>query len=721
MSKSIFQNIPEAEKLLGMETEELAGYMLEHLHSLDAHSLQTESHPINFTNSISRCYPAQYTEKIKGKTLETLNFLSNQNYIYPRNNEGWFSIADKGNKVKTASEFNAQWSQNRKVTPQSDRTQQTINTLKLFLDELNNIEASLHSDGYSKMGQRFDRWKSRCIRFIADNFGGGEAEKLSRYEMLDTATPQIARHRHNHTVVTFKECRSFLEVLLDEVERYGEDYLRPTVEDSAEEANEEPTTAPATPSPAIPTSVKSQSNVSYDFPKIELSTEEQQWLGTICQQFLKGYLVDVDRLKKSWYEQGKWPNGFRPSEIDSRLLRNGNKPTLLGIWHAYPGPENKWIEKSDQLIRYVKERISNSTSKEIKVAEIAEAIGVTERSVSVLIHLLPSMGFYYTATVAPVRHDIVRIPGELDMYTSLRLDDPEKMDDYLSYKNMEKQIKKVYGEAETESRETSTKVQPLDEDKLIHANQLYDKVKNSIHNTKPLDQNTAKLIIESADDAIKEFGSTSQEKKIELRLWKAQAELILPPSTIEELRKRAEGQLLKRSYPKNVVLRNVMLALIALGIVILGLFALWRALSKSSDMTKVEPSPSPIPAQSTEPALNLTPTPVTTPSLEPKHITLSQMHNYRISENSDYVIEDDDYEILLHCKDIWFSGQRVSLELRLPRAATNNLQDIDLPLGSITEVSLGRRSYSLTVDDIANDINGPDTARITMTRSQQSQ
>jgi hypothetical protein len=189
-------------------------------------------------------------------------------------------------------------------------------------------------------------------------------------------------------------------------------------------------------------------NISYNFPKIKLSSNEQQWLGTICQQFLKGYLVDVDRLKRSWHEQGKWPKGFRPSEIDSRLLQKGNKPTLLGIWHAYPVPKNKWIDKFDQLVRYVKERISNSTSKDIKVTEIAKAIGVTERSVSVLIHLLTSMGFYYSATVAPIRHDIVRIPGELDMYASLHLDDPEKMDDYLSYENMEKQITKVFGESE---------------------------------------------------------------------------------------------------------------------------------------------------------------------------------------------------------------------------------------------------------------------------------
>lgn len=350
--------------------------------------------------------------------------------------------------------------------------------------------------------------------------------------------------------------------------------------------------------------------MSYHFPKIELSTDEQQWLGTICQQFLKGYLVDVDRLKKSWHEQGKWPKGFRPSEIDSRLLQKENKPTLLGIWHAYPVPENKWIANFDQLVRYVKERISNSTSTEIKVADIAKSIGITERSVSVLIHLLTSVGFYYSATVTPVRHDVVRIPEELEMYASLRLDDPEKMDDYLSYENIEAQIKKVFDEAETEAYDSSTKARPTSEDKYGDANQLYDKVKNLIDNTNPLDQTTAQLIIESADDAIKEFGNTNQDKKVELRNIKEKAEEVLPPKTIEELRKRAEGKALAKAYPKSNRMRNALYVLLVLSSIVTGLLMLKKMLPDQGDAVKVKPSPT---TPSNLP-LSLTPEPTPAPS-----------------------------------------------------------------------------------------------------------
>jgi tetratricopeptide (TPR) repeat protein len=104
-------------------------------------------------------------------------------------------------------------------------------------------------------------------------------------------------------------------------------------------------------------------------------------------------------------------------------------------------------------------------------------------------------------------------------------------------------------------------------DALTSADQLYDKVKSLIQDTKPLDENTARIIVESADDAIKEFGSTNQEKKIELKRWKAQAEQILPPDNIEEFRKRAERQLLQKTYLRHRLARTTLLTLLSLTVV----------------------------------------------------------------------------------------------------------------------------------------------------------
>ena len=184
--------------------------------------------------------------------------------------------------------------------------------------------------------------------------------------------------------------------------------------------------------------------MKYNFPKFELSEGERLWLGMVSKYFLQGYLADPDRLKKSLHSQGKWPKGLRPSEIDTRLLRESNKPTLLGIWHAYP--ENEWIPKLDQLVAYLKERILSSTSARINVSDIAAALDLPHRSVSTLVRLLPSIGLYYTATSVAAPMNRVAIPGDMGVFESIQLDDPERMDKYLSYEGIEQQMKALYGE-----------------------------------------------------------------------------------------------------------------------------------------------------------------------------------------------------------------------------------------------------------------------------------
>lgn len=131
------------------------------------------------------------------------------------------------------------------------------------------------------------------------------------------------------------------------------------------------------------------------------------------------------------------------------------------------------------------------------------------------------------------------------------------------------------------------------QDAAAHANQLYEQVKGLVNGLKPLDESSARLIVELADDAIKEFGNTNQEKKVELRQWKAQAELVLPPRTIEELRKRAEGSALERAYPRNRKVQNTLYIVIVLLIIASGLLWLKKTFFAESTPAKVEASPSP--------------------------------------------------------------------------------------------------------------------------------
>ncbi len=86
-----------------MSIEELAGYVLEHLHSLTSHEFQSSSHPGNLASSIAGLYPTQYKRVLESAIRQSINWLSNHNYLYPRNNEGWLAFTKLGETVKTAS------------------------------------------------------------------------------------------------------------------------------------------------------------------------------------------------------------------------------------------------------------------------------------------------------------------------------------------------------------------------------------------------------------------------------------------------------------------------------------------------------------------------------------------------------------------------------------------------------------------------------------------
>jgi hypothetical protein len=122
--------------------------------------------------------------------------------------------------------------------------------------------------------------------------------------------------------------------------------------------------------------------------------------------------------------------------------------------------------------------------------------------------------------------------------------------------------------------------------KSLHAIELYERVKTLIQTTDPLDQQTARLIVETSDDAINEFGNTNQEKKLDLRNWKSEAEAVLPPLTIKELKERAEAQILAKGYPARNLPRRILLYVIGAGIMVAALVGIYKEF--------LEPSPKPL-------------------------------------------------------------------------------------------------------------------------------
>jgi len=164
-----------------------------------------------------------------------------------------------------------------------------------------------------------------------------------------------------------------------------------------------------------------------------------------------------------------------------------------------------------------------------------------------------------------------------------------------------------------QNSKSSTGFDQTHQTNLVHANELYQKVKRLIHETKSLDEKTATLIVELADDAIKEFGNTNQEKKVELRQIRTRAESVLPPETLEELRKRAEGRYLRSFYPKSPVLRWLLLGIIGLGVMVSILLGFYKTLfggSASPNSVDTRPSPTLNPSSTLSPS----PTPIVSPN-----------------------------------------------------------------------------------------------------------
>ena len=313
-------------------------------------------------------------------------------------------------------------------------------------------------------------------------------------------------------------------------------------------------------SPASPANAKDSGleNTQYEFPRIELSDAEVMWLKVIVGRFLSGYLADTNELKKSLHSQGKWPKNFRPSEIDYRLFQRENIPTLLGVWHA--DPENALIAKFDELIKYLQAQLP--TTKRFKVADIALSIGISEAHTSILIHLLPSVGLGYAATGKPAARNRVVLPGELGIYETLELEDPEHMDGYLEYENLQAQVKSFYG------NEDLIQPQSAFEDQVMEGLGLYNEIQSVMERPKLLDRDQAHLMVIKISAAKKLIGTSNHEKQRELEKWEKKALRVLPPSSFKEIFDRAAEVLLEWIWPQNSVLRLLVL-LIALLITII--------------------------------------------------------------------------------------------------------------------------------------------------------
>lgn len=107
MSSSIYSIITEAEVLLNLEPEELAGVVLEVLNSYPPNDTQ-HLHRGNFSNvSNFHQYPRQYQKEVAQAVMEAWGWLERESLIaYRPGGEGeWVFITRRGKKIKKASDL----------------------------------------------------------------------------------------------------------------------------------------------------------------------------------------------------------------------------------------------------------------------------------------------------------------------------------------------------------------------------------------------------------------------------------------------------------------------------------------------------------------------------------------------------------------------------------------------------------------------------------------
>lgn len=110
MSRDIYSILPDAENLLTLEPEELAGVVIEHFNSLPANE-QSSIHPDNFVNLNSspvNRYPRDYQVRVAKALMEAWEWLVREGLLARQpGSPGWYFITRRGERMKNATDLEA--------------------------------------------------------------------------------------------------------------------------------------------------------------------------------------------------------------------------------------------------------------------------------------------------------------------------------------------------------------------------------------------------------------------------------------------------------------------------------------------------------------------------------------------------------------------------------------------------------------------------------------
>lgn len=161
-----------------------------------------------------------------------------------------------------------------------------------------------------------------------------------------------------------------------------------------------------------------------DFPRVELSPDVRIWLCAAYGRLKAGKKIEPQEMVVELWEQ--IPD-FNYQAIDRRLMQFGVELTLLGILHIDPTTE--LFSETDQVIRFVKEKIHKEPKVEhVTAEEVSEELEVEEGRVSLIFSLMNHLGHFWNGAGGNAN-----FPG----YTSITIKDEYVKREYLKYERLE--------------------------------------------------------------------------------------------------------------------------------------------------------------------------------------------------------------------------------------------------------------------------------------------
>jgi len=108
LSKSIVSIIPDPDALLALEPEELAGVVLEHLHSYTPNEGGLNRYNFGLQHTVKE-YPTGYQDRIREALMEAWVWLEREGLIAPKpgSDGNWVFITRKGQRLKDSTDARA--------------------------------------------------------------------------------------------------------------------------------------------------------------------------------------------------------------------------------------------------------------------------------------------------------------------------------------------------------------------------------------------------------------------------------------------------------------------------------------------------------------------------------------------------------------------------------------------------------------------------------------